>query len=116
MPVVCAVCDKLSNELLLGADIDKLNRVWLTDQYASVSDIDMTVVWDENSCVTTKTMNTDMNNDDDDDDDDDDETVVDLDKLNKDEVSAKSKNVADAEQIALEQQNGKSLAFFVFFG
>ena len=27
VPVVCAVCDKLSNELLLGADIiDKLNR------------------------------------------------------------------------------------------
>jgi len=118
LPVVCAVCDKLSNELLLGADIDKLNRVWLTDQYASMSDIDMTVVSDENSCVTTKTMNTDMNDDDDDDDDDDDndnETAVDLDEVNKDEVSAKSRNVADAEQIALEQQNGKSLVFFCFF-
>jgi len=36
--------------------------------------------------------------------------VVDLDDVNKDEVSAKGKNVADAEQIALEQQNDKSLA------
>jgi len=43
-------------------------------------------------------------------DDDEDETVVDLDEVNKDEVSAKSKNVADAEQLALEQQNDKSLA------
>ena len=37
VPVVCAVCDKLSNELLLGADIiDKLNRVWLNDQNVTV--------------------------------------------------------------------------------
>jgi len=37
-------------------------------------------------------------------------TVIDLDNVNKDEVSAKSKNVANAEQITLEQQNDKSLA------
>ena len=43
-------------------------------------------------------------------DDDEDETVVDLDDVNRDDVSSKSKNVADAEQIALEQQNDKSLA------
>ena len=54
--------------------------------------------------VTTKIMNNDVNNN-----DDEDEIVVDLDDVNKD-VSAKSKNVADTEQIALEQQNDKSLA------
>ena len=78
VPVVCAVCGKLSNELLLGADIiDKLNRVWLIDQNVMVSDIDVTVVSDEKTCVTTKIMNNDANNvkspitsDDDDDDDD----------------------------------------------
>ena len=44
VPVVCAVCDKLSNELVLGADIiDKLNRVWLIDQNVTVSDTGMTV-------------------------------------------------------------------------
>ena len=31
-------------------------------------------------------------------DDDDDETVIDLDNVNKDEVSVKSRNIADAEQ------------------
>jgi len=120
VPVVCAVCDKLSNELLLGADIiDKLNRSWLTDHsHVPVSDVDMAVLSDENSCVTTKIMNNDVNNvklpvaggD-----DDEDKTVVDLDEVNKDEVTPKSRNVADAEQLALEQQNDKSLALF-FFG
>ena len=43
-------------------------------------------------------------------DDDDVETVIDLDNVNKDEVNDKSRNVADAEQIALEQQNDKSMA------
>jgi len=119
VPVVCAACDKLSNELLLGADIiDKLNRVWLVDQNVTVSDIDITVVSDENTCGTTKIMNNDVNKvkspiTSDDDDDDDDETVIDLDNVNKDEVSAKSINVADAEQIALEQQNDKSLALCI---
>ena len=31
-------------------------------------------------------------------DDDDDETVIDLDNVNKDVVSVKSRNIADAEQ------------------
>jgi len=73
----------------------------------------MTVVSDENTCVTTKIMNNDVNNVKSpiiSGDDDDDETVIDLDNVNKDEVSAKSKNVDDTEQIALEQQNDKSLA------
>jgi len=116
VPVVCAVCDKLSNELLLGADIiDKLNRVWLIDQNVTVSDIDMTVVSVENTCVTTKIMNNDANNVKSpvtSGDDDDDETVIDLDNVNKDEASDKITNVADAEQIALEQQNDKSLALY----
>ena len=47
-------------------------------------------------------------------DDDEDETVVDLDEVNKDKVTPKNRNV-DAEQLALEQQNDKSLALF-FFG
>jgi len=107
------VCDKLSNELLLGADIiDKLNRVWLNDQNVTVSYIDMTVVSDD-TCVSTKIMNNDVsyvkspitNGD-----DDDVETVIDLDNVNKDDDNDKSRNVADAEQIALEQQNDKSLA------
>ena len=91
MPVVCAVCDKLSNELLLGADvIDKLNRVWLIDQNVTVSDIDMTVISDENSCITTKIMNNGVNNAKSPiagGDDDEDETVVDLDEVNKDKVT-----------------------------
>ena len=33
VPVVCAVCDRLSNDLLLGTDVvDRLNRRWLSDQ------------------------------------------------------------------------------------
>ena len=33
VPVVCAVCDRLSNDVLLGTDvIDRLNRVWLSEQ------------------------------------------------------------------------------------
>ena len=33
VPVVCAVCDKLSNDLLLGTDVvDRLNQMWLSDQ------------------------------------------------------------------------------------
>ena len=49
--------------MLLGADIiEKLNRVWLSEQNVMVSDIDMTVVSDdENTCVTTKIMNNDVN-------------------------------------------------------
>jgi len=47
----------------------------------------MTVVSDENSCVTTKIMNNDVNNVKSpivsDDDDEDDETVVDLDAVTK---------------------------------
>ena len=90
VPVVCAVCDKLSNELLLGADIiDKLNRVWLSEQYVAVSDIDMTVVSDD-TCVSSKIMTNDVNdvkspitNG----DDDAVETVIDLDNVNKDEVN-----------------------------
>ena len=104
--------------LLLGSDIiDKLNRVWLIDQNVTVSDIDITMVSDENTCVTTKIMNNDVNNVKSptaSGDDDEDETVVDLHDVNKDDVSSKSKNVADAEQIALEQQNDKSLALFLF--
>jgi len=91
--------------MLLGGDIiDKLNRVWLTDQHVLVSDIDMTVVSDENSCVTTKILNNDVNNLKSpigSGDDDEDETVVEPDEVNKNVVSAKSKNVADAEQLAL---------------
>ena len=115
VPVVCVVCDKLSNELLLGADIiDKLNRGWLSEQNATVSEIDMTVVSDDqNTCVSTKIMNNDVSDVKSpitSDDDDDVETVIDLDNVNKDEVNDKSRNVADADQIALEQQNDKSLA------
>ena len=44
VPVVCAICDKLSSELLLGTDIvDKLNRSWMTDQSCSQSDSDVPV-------------------------------------------------------------------------
>ena len=71
------------------------------------------MVSDENTCVTTKIMNNDVDSVKSpiaSGDDHEDETVVDLDDVNKDDVSAKSKNVADAEQIALEQQNDKSLA------
>ena len=100
--------------MLLGADIiDKLNRVSLSDQNVTVSDTDMTVVSDENTCLSTKIMNSDVNNVKSSitsDDDDDVETVIDLDNVNKGEVNDKSRNVADAEQIALEQQNDKSLA------
>ena len=115
VPVVCAVCDTLSNELLLGSDIiDKLNCSWLTGHsHVPVSDVDMAVLSDENSCITTKIMNNDVNNAKSpvaSGDGDEDETVVDLDEVNTDEVSAKSKKVADAEQFALEQQNDKSLA------
>ena len=32
VPVVCAVCNKLSNDLLLGSDVvNRLNRMWLSD-------------------------------------------------------------------------------------
>ena len=116
VPVVCAVCDKLSNDLLLGSDVvDRLNRVWLSDQsqmpadISDVYDVDNSADISENRDVNTDVMNNDVSavtspviNDDDDDDD----TV-----LNPDDVTCdKSKNVADAEQLALEQQSDKSLA------
>jgi len=116
-PVVCAVCDKLSNDLLLGSDVvDRLNRMWLSDQsqmpgnVSDVCDVDISADISENRDVNTDVMNNDVSdvtlpviNDDDDDDDD---TVLNPD----DATSDKSKNVADAEQLALEQQSDKSLA------
>jgi len=124
VPVVCAICDTLSSELLLGTDIvDKLNSSWMTDQSCSQSDSDVPVseVCDVNrdvaltgnSCVTNDIMSSDVNEVTsltDDGDNVEDDTVVDLDMANQDGISSKSKNVAGAEQLALEQRNDKSLA------
>ena len=88
--------------------------MWLSDQLempvnvSDVCDIDMNCMTAENCSVNIDVMNNDARNvtlpviDDDKDDD-----IV----LNPDDVTCdKSKNVADAEQLALEQQNDKSLA------
>jgi len=59
VPVVCAVCDKLSNDLLLGSDaVDRLNRMWLSDQsqmpvnVSDVCDVDISADISENRDVT----------------------------------------------------------------
>jgi len=117
VPVVCAVCDKLSNDLLLGSDVvDRLNKMWLSDQsqmpvnVSDVYDVDISADISENRDVNTDVMNNDVSNVTspvtDDDEEDDDDTVLNPDDATRD----KSKNVADAEQLALEQQSDKSLA------
>jgi len=104
VPVVCAVCDKPSNDLLLGSDVvSRLNRMWLSDQLempvnvSDVCDIDMNCMTAENCSVNIDVMNNDARNVTspviDDDEDDDDDTVLNLDDVTCD----KSKNVADAE-------------------
>ena len=108
VPVVCAVCDKLSNDLLLGSDVvDRLNRVWLSDQSQltmnadDVCDVGMNGMSTENGNVNTEVMNNDVtdmtlpvtnDNDDNGDDDDDDDAVLNLDDV----ACNKSQNVADA--------------------
>jgi len=76
----------------------------------SVYDVDISADISENCDVNTDVMNNDASDVTspviDDDDENDDDTV-----LNPDDVTCdKSKNVADAEQLALEQQSDKSLA------
>jgi len=102
--VVSAVCNNLSNELLLGADItDKLNHTCCIDQLqVSLNDCDVNLLLQGDDCVdlTPKIMTGDVgdttlsvNND----ADDETNSVADLNDVNNDNVSAVSKNVAGAE-------------------
>ena len=102
VPVVCAVCDKLSNDLLLGTDVvDRLNRMWLSDQSQTPMNADNVCDVGMNGNVNIEVMNNDITgvtlpvtDDNGDDDDDDDDAVLNLDDVACD----KSQNVADAEQ------------------
>lgn len=119
VPVVCAVCDRLSNDLLLGTDVvDRLNRIWLSDQSqmpmndGNVCDVGMNGnvnidVMNNGITDVTSPVKTDENDNDVGNDNSEDDDAV----LNLDDVACdKSQNVADAEQLALEQQHDKSLA------
>ena len=117
VPVVCAVCDRLSNDVLLGTDvIDRLNRMMMSEQMPvndDVCDVGMSGnvninimnnVTDAMSPVQTDENVNDNNAECVEADDDD--SVLNLDDVACD----KGQNVADAEQLALEQQHDKSLA------
>ena len=92
--------------------------MWLFDQsqmpvnVGDVCDVSMNCMSTENRNVNIGIMNNDISGvtlpvtDDNDGDDDHDDAVLNLDDVACD----KSKNVADAEHLALEQQNDKSLA------
>jgi len=66
VPVVCAVCDKLSNDLLLGSDaVSRLNGMWLSDQsqmsvnVSDICDVDMNCISAENRNVNIDVVNND---------------------------------------------------------
>jgi len=110
LPVVCAVCDNLNSDLLLGSDVvDTLNRSWLDEQSPVISLCKNDDVCDENYMATDVMANevevetSPANND-------DNEVVLDLNDLSGEQVTPKDENVANADQLALEQRNDQSLA------
>ena len=105
VPVVCAVCDRLSNDVLLGTDvIDRLNRMWWSEQMPvndDVCDVGMSGgvnidVMNSNVTNATSPVQSDENVSDNNAEcvevDDDDDSVLNLDDVACD----KGQNVADA--------------------
>ena len=134
MSITCAVCEKLDNDLILGADVvDKLNRRLMLDQSSkpvSICDVDVDTTTvhcgdvcenevncelnDNCSCYVAKVMHNDAEDDvhslvDGDNSDDVCSIVNPDDKSDDVGVTDKNENVADVEQLALEQHNDKSL-------
>jgi len=133
MSITCAVCEKLDNDLILGRDVvAKLNRRLMLDQSSkpvSICDVnvDTTTVYcgdvcendvncelNDNSCHVAKVMHNDAEDDiqslvDGDNSDDVCSIVNPDDKTDDVSVTDKNANVADVEQLALEQHNDKSL-------
>jgi len=93
VPVFCAVCDKLSNDLLLGSDVvDRLNRMWLSDQSQTPMNADNVCDVGMNGSVNIEVMNNDITDvtlpvtDDSDDAGDDDDAVLNLDDVDCDKA------------------------------